>query len=290
MSGIVIRDGFSIARSLARDRIEHSIDLEKLFHIIDADPAIVGAGVVFIDSDFNVVMLREFQPVCSVSVKRIVLREAPRYLGGQEFAKLLATNERESGLVLEAVGAFFACGGAILSWCVVYGGVMAAPLTLGTSAVFTILGKAAVVAGTIQCGIAVARVAGELLDPSIVDDVDSNIWYQWITAILDGITLAGASASVFVTVRYVLATKAATRKSYAEILRGLSRQERLALTTEVHKYQKELVGLPSRYTNSQIKRQTYVQIGDLLAAGSSVAGSLLLGNLSPVAVAVYGEF
>jgi hypothetical protein len=60
MSGLSLRDGFSVARRQARDRIESAMDLNKLFRVIDADPAIVGAGVVFIDSYFNVVMLREF--------------------------------------------------------------------------------------------------------------------------------------------------------------------------------------------------------------------------------------
>lgn len=59
MSSIQLRDGFSVARSNARDRIESAIDLKQLFRAIDADPAIVGAGVVYIDSDFNVVTLRE---------------------------------------------------------------------------------------------------------------------------------------------------------------------------------------------------------------------------------------
>jgi hypothetical protein len=47
MSGLSVRDGFSVARSQTRDRVENAMDLNKLFRVIDADPAIVGAGVVF---------------------------------------------------------------------------------------------------------------------------------------------------------------------------------------------------------------------------------------------------
>src|SRR4051812_13720685 len=112
MSGLSLRDGFSVARSQARDRIENAIDLKQLFRVIDADPAIVGAGVVYIDSDFNVVTLREFQPICSVAVKRVVLREPPRYMGAQAFVRALESNPRESQIVKESISAAVACTGA----------------------------------------------------------------------------------------------------------------------------------------------------------------------------------
>jgi uncharacterized membrane protein len=266
------------------------MDLNKLFRVIDADPAIVGAGVVFIDSYFNVVTLREFQPICSVTVKRVILREAPRHTIALEFRRELQSNIRESRLVMEAIGAGLACGGAYLSWKVVYGGMMAAPFTGGVSLVVSAVGVIAAAAGSLQCIVNVSRVVGEVLDPEGLDQVDSKAWYQAMSAVLDGITLAGAALSFYSTTRYVMATKAATRKSFREILRGLSRQERLALTTEVHRYRKDVFGLPKRYSNSQIKQQTYTQIRDLIAAGASIGGSLVSGHLNPIAVAVYGEF
>lgn len=234
MSGLSLRDGFSVARRQARDRIESAMDLNKLFRVIDADPAIVGAGVVFIDSYFNVVTLREFQPICSVAVKRVI--------------------------------------------------------TGGVSLVVSAVGVVAAAAGSLQCIINVSRVAGELLDPEGLDKIDSEAWYQTMSEILDGITLVGAALSFYSTTRYVMATKAATRKSYREILRGLSRQERLALTSEVHKYRRDVFGLPKRYSNAQIKQQTYTQLRDLVASGASMGGSLVAGHLKPIAVAVHGEF
>ena len=44
---------------MARQRIESEINVPRLFAAIDADPAIVGAGVVYIDADFNIVILRD---------------------------------------------------------------------------------------------------------------------------------------------------------------------------------------------------------------------------------------
>jgi len=108
--------------------------------VIDADPAIVGAGVVYIDSDFNIVTLREFQPICSVAVKRLILREAPRNIAALEFARELETNPRESELVKEGIVATFACTGMVLSWLVVISGSALIPFTAGASGALTVLG------------------------------------------------------------------------------------------------------------------------------------------------------
>ena len=144
MSTPQLRDGFSFARSQARDRIESTIDLRNLFRVIDADPAIMGAGVVFIDRDFNVVTLREFQPICSVSVKRVILREAPRYMGAHEFARLLETEPRESKVIFEAVGMGVASTGVIISWSVIgTSGMALVSFSAGTSTVVAYVGFAA---------------------------------------------------------------------------------------------------------------------------------------------------
>ncbi len=57
---------FNRSQFMARQRIESQINLPRLFAAIDADPGIVGAGVVYIDADFNVITLREFKPICSI--------------------------------------------------------------------------------------------------------------------------------------------------------------------------------------------------------------------------------
>ncbi len=55
MTTALFKDGFPSAHRTTRQRIESSIDLRRLFHVIDADPVLIGAGVVYIDADFNVV-------------------------------------------------------------------------------------------------------------------------------------------------------------------------------------------------------------------------------------------
>lgn len=289
MGGISLRDGFSVARSQARDRIENAIDLKQLFRVIDADPAIVGAGVVYIDSDFNVVTLREFQAICSISVKRVILREVPRYMAAQEFARELEYNPRESKIVTEAIGAAIACSGAYLSWSVFFGGGLAAPMTAGASVIVSVVALSSAVAGTAQCIVGAGRIVGEIFAPSKLDELDSQAWFEDMNLMLDRITLAGAGASIYVTARFVLATRAATGKSLNTVLRGLSPRERLNLTIELHQCRMQATNLSGRITNSEIRQQMRTQRKDLAAAMLAVWGSVRSGNLQSLAIGVYEE-
>lgn len=90
MTASLLKDGFPSAHRTTRQRIESTIDLRRLFFAIDSDPALIGAGMVYIDQDFNVVTLREFQAVCRVQPIKVVLREAPRHVGPVEFKRMLS--------------------------------------------------------------------------------------------------------------------------------------------------------------------------------------------------------
>ena len=102
MTVALFKDGFPSTHRTTRQRIESSLDLRRLFFAIDANPTLIGAGVVYIDGDFNVVVLREFQAICSVRPIKVVLREAPRYVGPVEFKRMLEHEPRESEWVAES--------------------------------------------------------------------------------------------------------------------------------------------------------------------------------------------
>ncbi|MFK3798140.1 NAD synthetase [Pseudomonas sp. NPDC088444] len=286
---INIRDGFSVARSMARDRFESSIDLRALFRAIDADPAIAGAGVIFIDSDSNVVVVREFQPICSISVKRVFLQEVPRHMAPQEFARDLELRPRKSKLVDEAINAAIACTGAYISWTVFYAGGLAAPMTLGGSIVISGIALSSAVAGTGQCLIGAGKVAGEMFFPDKLDELTSQTWFEDMNQTLDRITLVGASTSLFVTARFVLAARAATGKSIRSVLKGLSPRERLNLTIELHQYRMQTVGLSGRITNAEIRKQATIQRNDLSAAFLAIGGSINSGVLRPYVIGIFEE-
>ena len=286
---------------MARQRIESLINLPRLFAAIDADPAIVGAGVVYIDADFNVVTLREFQPICSIAPKRLILREAQKYIAPTQFAQQVQDNPRESRLVGEAVNTTLSCAGAVIGWIVVLSGSVAVPFSAGASSVVVALGYTAAAASSVQCFASGYRTVNEIRNPARNDQLDSEEWYQYTMIALDAASLVGVGSSALATVKLVRLNKASTGKSVREVLRGLNRQERAKLTKELLSINdprltskmiklKQLSGeLPKRFKPTEVKHATVTQIKDALGAAIGFTGSAVSGNVRTIAIGLYEE-
>lgn len=286
---------------MARQRIESEINVPRLFAAIDADPAIVGAGVVYIDANFNVVTLREFQPICSIAPKRVILREAQKYIAPTQFAQQVQDNPRESRLVGEAVNTTLSCAGAVIGWIVVLSGSVAVPFSAGASSVVVALGYTAATASSLQCFASGYRTVNEVRNPAKNDQLDSEEWYQYTMIALDAASLVGVGASSLATLKLVRLNKATTGKSVREVLRGLNRQERAKLTKELLSINdprlsskmiklKQLSGeLPKRFTPTEVKHATVTQIKDALGAVIGFTGSAVSGNVRTIAVGLYEE-
>ncbi len=296
-----LKDGFPSAHRTTRQRIESSIDLHRLFFAIDADPALIGAGVVYIDAMFNVVVLREFQAICRVQPIKLVLREAPRYVGAVEFKRMLEHEPRESELIREALSAGATCAGALLSWHVIHSGIALMPFTGGVSVVISFIGTAAVVAGLFQCGAGAYRTANEVWDPQMNDNLDSNAWYEGMMAALDAVSLLAVATSAATTVKVINLSKRATGKPLREVLRGLSRQERRKLTDELLKMQdprltpkllklKQAAGnAPKRIPAARIKPISAIHRNDAISAALGITSSAASGNTKTLAIGIYEE-
>jgi hypothetical protein len=296
MSNPLLNIGMDSNRSqfMARQRIESQINLPRLFAAIDADPAIVGAGVVYIDADFNVVTLREFKPICSIAPKRLILREAQKYIAPAQFAQQVQDNPRESRLVGEAINTTLSCAGAAIGWIVVLRGSVAVPFTAGASTVVAALGYTAAAASSVQCFASGYRAVNEVRNPAKNDQLDSEEWYQYTMIVLD-------AASSLATLKLVRLNKATTGKSVREVLRGLNRQERAKLTKELLSINdprltskmiklKQLSGeLPKRFTPTEVKHATVTQIKDALGAAIGFTGSAVSGNVRTLAIGLYEE-
>lgn len=284
---------------MARQRIESRVNLPKLFAAIDADPQIVGAGVVYIDADYNIVTLREFKPICSIRPKRVILREIKKYQTPDQYTEQLQTSARESTAIKEAVNTGLACTSAVLGWIVVLSGSIAAPFTAGTSLVLTYVSGAAAAAGTVQCIVGGIRTVRETIEPGANDDMDNNEWYQAASMVLDGVSLLGVGASGLTTVKYLQLYKAKTGRSWYELGRTLSRQQRKALTQELlslkHpsltarqlKLEQAAGNLTKRYTPTQVGHATRTMIKDSVGAVFGFAGS---SKVQSIAVGLYEEF
>ncbi|UVL54522.1 NAD synthetase [Pseudomonas sp. B21-035] len=294
MSGL----GASPSQYFARQRIESLVNVPRLFAAIDADPGIVGAGVVYIDADYNVVTLREFRPICSVLPKRVVLQEVKRYLTPEQYALELQHNIRQTRMVEEVANARFACGSAIFGVVAIVSGGLIVPFTGLVGVTIARIGAAAVAASVTQCVIGSYRVYEEHQGPEGNDLLDRQLWYQVLMPLLDAISFLGAAASLTSVFRSLQVRKAATKSDWFDLGKTLSRQQRRALMKEVlsikHpsltakqiKLQQKLGALPKRYTPTEIKNSTTAAIRDSLGAVMSIAGS---DGVRSIALSLVGE-
>ncbi len=297
-----LSSGVPNAHITTRQRLTSLLDLPRLYRTIDADPAIVGAGVVHISSDYRVTVLREFVPLCSIKPKRVILREVTGVMTANQYAKLAASSPRESNLLIEATGMTFSCAGAIIGVTVATAGVASAPLSGGASLAVTRIAYTAAAASGLQCLNGVWRTYTELTNPAENDYYDSLSWYQAMSIALDGISLVGAGSTTFITVKTVMTIKSTTDRNLTDILRSMSRQERAKLTDEVLRLKnprhpreiirlKQLAGtLPKRYSNAQLRRDILTQIADQIGAAIAVTGSSISGNINHIVIALYEEF
>ncbi|RFD27890.1 NAD synthetase [Pseudomonas sp. GL93] len=298
-----LRSGVPDAHTTTRQRLISLLDLPKLYRTIDADPAIVGAGVVHVGSDYQVTVLREFVPLCSIRPKRVILRElVGPMMTADEYAHWMANSPRESQIWREAAGMALACAGAVIGVIVAKASIGSAPLTAGSSLAITYVAYTAAAASALQCGNGIWRTFKELTNPAENDYYDSLSWYRAMTVALDGISLVGAGSTTFVTVKTVMTIKHTTGRDLNDILRRMSRQERAKLTNEVLRLQnfrhpqeiirlKQLAGtLPKRFSNTRLRHDLLNQLSDQVGAALAMTGSGFSGNINPILIGIYEEF
>ncbi len=201
----------------------------------------------------------------------------------------------------EAVNTTLSCAGAILGWIVVFSGTVAVPFTGGASLVVAGLGATAAAASTAQCVVGGMRTFNELNDPTANDDMDNEEWYRYAMPVLDAASLLGAGASTLTTVRLLQARKATTGRSWYELSKGLTRQQRKALTKELLslkdpslsnkllKLRQRSGELVKRYSATEINHGTITLITDSLGAAIGFTGSAVSGNIRTIAVGLYEE-
>jgi hypothetical protein len=199
------------------------------------------------------------------------------------------------------VNAGFACASAVISWLVILGGAALTPFTFGATGVVAAISVVGASASTLQCAIGMRRTRNEFVDPALNDELDRNEWYQAVTLGLDAASLLGAGNTARSTIRMVNSLKKATGRSTHQVLKGLNRQERVKLTKELISINhpeisrkmlklKQMTGeMPKRFTSSEVRRGTMIQMLDALGAVSSIAGSVRSGNIRIIAVGLHEE-
>ena len=283
-----------------QSRLDISLDKQRLFSAIDADPALSGAGVVYVDSRLNVITLREFEPVCRIKPIKVVIREPLQALSDQQF---IATSKdpRESKMVMEAISTGLACAGMAFSIIAIFTSAAAVPVTGGTSSAMTYVAYTAALATGAQCINGAARVTMEAVAPSRLDALDSEEWYSTVMTALDVISLAGVAVSGYQMIKYVKVLNS-EGQSVRTVLQGLNRSERKRLTEEIirqnrpgvsNKMRKMLQAqgvYPVRYAADRLQRTTVSQIYDSFAALLAFTGSAGSGVVRQLSINVYEEF
>ena len=281
-------------------RLQHQLDIEKIYRSLDQDPHTTGAGVIFIDANMTIVILREFDPVCRKDPIYVVLRELPTQATPTEFIANIKSNPRESRAVSELINTSLSCGSAILGWVVVFGSTAAIPISGGTSTPIVYLSGAAASASTLQCLNSGFRLYKERSgETAYIDNIDNQEWYQRTMLSLDLISLGGAAAAGATTIKMVKILQAQTRKTLPEILKGLDRVERKRLTREINrlnnpgastasiKAMERSGALAKRYDNSTLLQSITLQLKDSIGATLTFTGSAASGSIRAVAIAIY---
>ncbi|WP_377736609.1 NAD synthetase [Pseudomonas guariconensis] len=276
---------------LARMRIEQLIDLPRLFAVIDADPALIGAGVVYIDAQYNIVNLRRFQAVCSVVPKRVVIQELRRHVTPQQYVEQVQRGSRESRLLEEIANMGVACTGAVLSVALVIGGGGVSAVSAGLATPIMYLGMAGAVVSVVQCGIGIRRARAEYTNPGLVDRWDNDQWVLSVSRLLDAISLLAVLGSSYNMIKYLQHLRSVTGRSWSELLRPLGRQQRKALNNELlrisHpsltkkqlKLAQQTGQMKKRLTAIEMKRVTSIQIRESLANVLGIAGNATVQSI-----------
>ncbi|WP_330208999.1 NAD synthetase, partial [Pseudomonas sp. Z13] len=227
--------------------------------------------------------------------------EAPRSVGRVEFIRRLEHEPRESQVVFELLNTALACTAALISWRVAISGTSLIPFSAGASGVVTAIGVSAGLASGVQCLNGFVRVRNELFNSAQNNYLDSDEWYQAVTAGLDAASLLGAGVTSMATIRLVTVLRKTTGKSLRQVLKGLNRQERVRLTNELLsinrpemtrkliKLKQRMGDMPRRYSSAEIRQGTIAQIQDAIGAALGVAGSAMSGNIRTIAVGLYEE-
>ena len=289
-----------VAEQSLRARL-NLINKDKLFASIDADPELIGAGVVYIDSKGTKVVLREFKPVCFIKPIKVVFREPPRAMSTPEFVSEVKHNKDSSRVVMEALNTGVACGAAVLGWSVFITSVGAAPISGGASLTVTFISYSAAVASSVQCLVGVGRTGLAVGNSERLDWLDEEEWYQTASGYLDAVSLGGVAASGMATARAVLLLKA-QGIGIREALKGLGRAKRRRLTQEIQRakhphWSNKMMKLaqrrgdfPTRYTAKEISAGVARQARDAFGAFLSFGGSATSGHVGKLVVGVYEEF
>jgi hypothetical protein len=277
-------------------KLPSDFDFDAFLKATDRNPETKGMRVIYSDGS-EIVIVREGPPVCGPDLKAIIIKPD---MGSPTLHTGSAAEARESQIYSNLLDVGLSCASAAIGWVVVAGSGAAAPVTGGASTFITVLGYAAAAASTAQCGNSVVRVYNEVSSPESNDKLDKEEWYTSTLKVLDAISLVSAGTATVSALRMAKVLRTATGKSTAQVLKGLSRQERRRITEETIRLAnpgisnsaiKQFVNAgvyPRRFTSVQISNAVRHTLKEAAGAALDVSGSAKGGLLHDTGKYVIG--
>jgi hypothetical protein len=271
-------------------------EFQSFFLRVDRMAELRGAGVGYLgDGACEVVRLPQHGSGLSTFV---ILQEDELRSGAAQTPAAVPPPD----IGVELVGLGLNCAGAVLSWAAFFGETAAVPLTGGGSTALMWVTVPAGVATVLQCANSIVRTFDATANGGQwIQWLDSKDFYVWAGEGLDAMSLLGAAAAGAMTVRAVKAIRQVSNRSFADILRGMSRAERKRLAKELIRMQKPgisngaMKGLiragsfPSRFASAEVSKALFDQLRDAISATLAFAGSAASGDLKLLYVHIYQE-
>jgi len=275
-----------------RSELSNSLDISRLLKEIDSRPGLIGAGVVYFNG-FDVLIVREFEPVCQIKPINVIIRAVPKNIvtaSQPTNGALELQNQPMYSAVREATSTGIACGAAVLSWVVIIGSGMAAVPTAGASAAITVLGYSAAFASTAQCLVGAGRTGAVFAgNEDSLAWLDSTAWYNKTMIALDVVSIVGAGSAAATSIKTLQNLKAAGSASVLQAMKQMPRHERKRLTETIIRQMHPGISnaalkayvragvYPARYTATQVSHSLKMQLADAVGATLSFSGSAMSG-------------
>jgi hypothetical protein len=240
---------------------------------IDRIPEFKEAGIGYVGAGSSQVLRPALMPVGLQTW--IIIRERDSFVPMAPVSPYRV--ERPEKFSSELLSMGLSCGSTVLGGVAMAGGTAAAPLSAGASLAVTVVGYAAVAASAAQCGIGIARVYKELVDPTYNDKMDAEPWFKVTSNVLEVISMAGVVVDAGSAAKSIVKLHKVTNIPYARLLKTMGRAQRKQLAKDLARYtsnpsaQKLLaryarVGrLPEIFNNKNVNREiTNKLIGNLI--------------------------
>jgi hypothetical protein len=265
-----------------------SLDFSGFLESLDRSQGLRGIRVIFWDG-YTMHEVRAGPPLCGRDRRAVVIKPD---IGETALRDADYAARRESKFYTELTNVAVGCGSGVIAWVVSSATGAATPITGGASLIVTHASAVAGYAGWASCVNSGLRLMNEARLPEFNDWLDEQWAYTGLVNALDAVALIGGLTAAHSTVKMALHLRNTTGKGMLEVLKGLDRQQRKKLATELIRINNPGISnsmlkamlrsgkVPKRFTPLQIDHTVKRQLSDSFGALCNYAGSSFDGLIN----------